>query len=86
MKLELQKAKVKNITWGDKTALLADGTLQINKEEFLAAAADTEHFKTLNADLARPGESVRICPSKTPSSPATRRKGPARYSPACSAV
>ena len=75
MKLELQKAKVKNIAWGDKTALLADGTLQINKEEFLAAASDTEHFKTLNADLARPGESVRICPVKDAIQPRYKTEG-----------
>ena len=81
MKLELQKAKVKNIAWGDKTALLADGTLQINKEEFLAAAADTEHFKTLNADLARPGESVRICPVKDAIQPRYKTEGAGQIFP-----
>ena len=45
MKLELQKSKVKNIAWGEKTALLADGTLQICKEELLAAAADPDQVR-----------------------------------------
>ena len=30
MKLELLKAHVKGIAWGDKTELLANGTLQVN--------------------------------------------------------
>ena len=81
MKLELQKAKVKNIAWGDKTALLADGTLQINKEEFIAAAADSEHFKTLDADLARPGESVRVCPVKDVIEPRYKTEGPGQVFP-----
>lgn len=81
MKLELQMAKVKNIAWGGKTALLADGTLQIDKEEFLAAAADGEHFKTLNADLARPGESVRICPVKDAIEPRFKTEGPGQVFP-----
>lgn len=65
MKLELQRSKVKNIAWGDKTAFLACGTLQINKEEFLAAAADAEHFISMTAELARPGESVASAPLRT---------------------
>ena len=81
MKLELQKAKVKNIAWGDKTALLADGTLQINKEEFIAAAADSEHFKTLDADLARPGESVRVCPVKDVIEPRYKTEGSGQVFP-----
>ncbi|MDO5115029.1 MAG: glycine/sarcosine/betaine reductase component B subunit [Synergistaceae bacterium] len=75
MKLELQRSKVKNIAWGEKTALLPDGTLEINKEELLAAAADPEHFKTLSADLARPGESVRICPVKDAIQPRYKTEG-----------
>ena len=75
MKLELQKSKVKNIAWGPKTELLGDGTLQICKEEFLAAAADAEHFKSVNADLAKPGESVRICPVKDVIQPRFKTEG-----------
>ena len=86
MKLELQKAKVKNIAWGDKTALLADGTLQINKEEFIAAAADSEHFKTLDADLARPGESVRVCPVKDVIEPEAERPSSSKAPPSSPAA
>lgn len=81
MKLELQKAKVKDIAWGAKTALLADGTLQICREEFLAAAADGAHFKTLGAELARPGESVRICPVKDVIEPRYKTEGPGQVFP-----
>ncbi|MEG1603215.1 MAG: glycine/sarcosine/betaine reductase component B subunit [Cloacibacillus sp.] len=81
MKLELQRSKVKNIAWGDKTAFLAGGTLQINKEEFLAAAADAEHFISMTAELARPGESVRICPVKDVIQPRYKTEGPGQEFP-----
>ncbi len=81
MKLELQKAKVKNIAWGGRTELLPCGTLNINKENFIAAAADREHFKTLNAELARPGESVRICPVKDVIEPRYKTEGPGQVFP-----
>lgn len=81
MKLELQRSKVKNIAWGDKTAFLACGTLQINKEEFLAAAADAEHFISMTAELARPGESVRICPVKDVIQPRYKTEGPGQEFP-----
>lgn len=64
MKLELLKANVKNLAWGDKTELLEDSTLQINKREFLDFIADSHNFKAMNVDFARPGESIRIVPVK----------------------
>ena len=74
MKLELLKAHVKGIAWGDKTQLLADGTLQVNKSELLELVAD-ENFKSLNADMARPGESVRITPVKDAVEPRCKVEG-----------
>lgn len=64
MKLELLKAKVKNISWGDKTVLLDGGNLQINREELLSIVKEKYSFKSVAADMARPGESVRIVPVK----------------------
>lgn len=64
MKLELLKAKVKNISWGDKTVLQSGGNLQVNREELIHIVKEKYSFKSVNADMARPGESVRIVPVK----------------------
>lgn len=63
MRLELLKAKVKSVSWGDRT-LLKNGALQVNREDLLMHVADKEHFKSVNAETAMPGESVRIVPVK----------------------
>lgn len=64
MKLDLLKAKVKNISWGDKTVLLSGGNLQVNRDELLNTVKEKYSFKSINADLAHPGEKVRIVPVK----------------------
>lgn len=64
MKLELLKAKVKNISWGDKTVLQSGGNLQVNREELISVIKEKYSFQSVNADMARPGESVRIVPVK----------------------
>ena len=73
MKLELLRAHVKNIAWGDKTALV-DGVLSVNKAELLELVAD-DNFKSVNADMARPGESVRIVPVKDAIEPRFKVEG-----------
>lgn len=75
MKLELLKAHVKGIAWGDKTELLKDGTLVVCKAELLKEVADEDSFKSLNADMARPGESVRIVPVKDAIEPRCKVEG-----------
>lgn len=75
MKLELFKARVKGIAWGEKTEFLKDGTLQVNKQELLDLVADAEIFKSLSADMARPGESVRIVPVKDAIEPRCKVEG-----------
>lgn len=64
MKLELLKAKVKNVSWGDKTILLSCGTLQVNRDELLNIIKEKYSFKSIGAEMTRPGESVRIVPVK----------------------
>ncbi|MDO4988072.1 MAG: glycine/sarcosine/betaine reductase component B subunit [Synergistes sp.] len=81
MKLELERAKVKNIVWGETTALLPDGTLRICKEDLLEAAADRVCFKSIGAELARPGESVRICPVKDVIEPRCKTEGQGQVFP-----
>ena len=75
MRLELLKAHVKDIAWGDKTELLKDGTLHVNKKELLEFVADLDNFKSANADMARPGENVRIVPVKDVIEPRCKVEG-----------
>ena len=64
MKLELMKVNVKSVGWGDRTEVLKDGTLKVNMQDLLANAADEDNFMSIKADIALPGESVRIVPVK----------------------
>ena len=64
MKLELLKVSIKGVKWGGSTEVLKDGTLQVSKEDLLAFVADDDNLKSINADIALPGESVRIVPVK----------------------
>lgn len=64
MKLELLKAKVNSISWGDKTVLQSGGNLQVNREELVDIIKEKYSFKSVSADMASPGESVRIVPVK----------------------
>ncbi|MEG1641779.1 MAG: glycine/sarcosine/betaine reductase component B subunit [Synergistaceae bacterium] len=81
MKLELLKASVKGIAWGEKTELATDGTLKVNKEELLNVIADEDHFKAIDADMARPGESVRIVPVKDVVEPRYKVEGSGQVFP-----
>ena len=73
MKLELLKAHVKNVEWGAKTALSA-GVLTVDKAELLKTVAD-ENFRNVDAELARPGESIRIVPVKDAIEPRFKVEG-----------
>jgi len=75
MRLELIKAHVKGVAWGCKTELLKDGTLQVSKEELLSQIEDHEFFKSVDADMARPGENTRIVPVKDVIEPRCKAEG-----------
>lgn len=62
MTLKLEKIRIENVQFGSVTEI-RDHTLFINKEEALDEIRCQE-FSTIDIDLARPGESVRIIPVK----------------------
>jgi len=62
MNLKLEKVCIKDVQFGPKTEV-KDHTLYINKEEALEVVKCKE-FVSVDIDLARPGESVRIIPVK----------------------
>lgn len=76
MRLELHKAKVRDIQWGDATSF-KDGTLYINKAEACALIAEEDRFAKVDLELARPGERTRIIPVKDVVEPRVKldRKG-----------
>jgi len=64
MILELGQIPVKDIAWGRKT-LLDGGVLRIHREELIEKTrGDDARLTSVEADIARPGESVRIIPVK----------------------
>ena len=58
MKLQVSYIDIKNVIFGPKTTI-ENGILQINKEELISAINDPR-FKSLEVNLAFPGESCRI--------------------------
>ena len=63
MKLELQNVLISNIDFADETKIV-DGTLFINKEEMKDTILKDKTVKSVEIDLARPGEEIRIIPVK----------------------
>ncbi|MBN1833473.1 MAG: glycine/sarcosine/betaine reductase component B subunit [Deltaproteobacteria bacterium] len=64
MKYELGHIPIEEIAWGQKTSV--EGTLlQINREKLLEKTrGDDSRITSVRADIAKPGESVRIIPVK----------------------
>ncbi|HSQ87423.1 glycine/sarcosine/betaine reductase component B subunit, partial [Romboutsia sp.] len=74
MRLELGKIFIEDIQFADVTEV-KDGVLYINKEEMLKEIGGDEHIKSIDIDLVRPGESVRITPVKDVIEPRVKVEG-----------
>ena len=61
MRLELGTFPVRDIVFGAHTRW-TDGLLEVNRDELLAAVRADPRIATVDLELARPGESVRIWP------------------------
>lgn len=75
MRLEIGNINIKDVQFGDKTKV-ENGILFVNKEELIAAISDDENIKSVDVELARPGESVRITPVKDVVEPRVKVEGP----------
>lgn len=75
MRLELGHVLVKDIQFGGDTKL-ENGILTVNKEELINLIKEDEHIQSVEADIARPGESVRITPVKDVVEPRVKVEGP----------
>ena len=63
MKLELGIIPIKDIQFGPQSKV-DQNTIYVNAEELKALLLEDENLKSVELDIARPGESVRIMPVK----------------------
>lgn len=74
MKLELGYIPIRDIQFGPKSKV-DNKTLYVNKEELSALLLEDEGIASVELDLARPGESVRITPVKDVIEPRVKVSG-----------
>ncbi len=75
MRLELGKINITDVQFGDKTKV-ENGTLYVNKQELIDLLVEDDHIKSIDVELARPGEEVRITPVKDVIEPRVKVDGP----------
>ncbi|MGE5628665.1 MAG: glycine/sarcosine/betaine reductase component B subunit [Solirubrobacterales bacterium] len=63
MRLEVGKIYVKDVQFGNSTKV-ENGVLYVNKEELLSVVGGDERIKSIDFDIARPGDETRIIPVK----------------------
>lgn len=74
MRLELGKINIKDIRFGAETKV-ENGVLYINREELLKEVGGDERLKSIDFDLAKPGEETRIIPVKDVIEPRVKVEG-----------
>lgn len=74
MRLEIGKIFIKDIQFGTETKV-DKGVLYVNKEELLKEVSGDERIESINFDIARPGEEVRIIPVKDVIEPRVKVEG-----------
>lgn len=74
MRLEIGKIYVKDIQFGPVTKV-ENGVLFVSKEELLKEVAGDERLKSIDFDIARPGDETRIIPVKDVIEPRVKVEG-----------
>lgn len=74
MRLEIGNIFIKDLQFGPETKV-EGGVLYVNKEELLKEVGGDERINTINFDIARPGEEVRIIPVKDVIEPRVKVEG-----------
>jgi len=75
LKLELGYIYIKDIQFAEKSKV-ENGTLYVNKEEIKALVMEDQNFKSVEVELAKPGDSTRIMPVKDVIEPRVKVEGP----------
>ncbi|MFL0267637.1 glycine/sarcosine/betaine reductase component B subunit [Candidatus Clostridium radicumherbarum] len=74
MRLELGKIYIKDLQFGAETKV-ENGILYVNKEELLNEVSGDDRIKSINFDIAKPGEETRIIPVKDVIEPRVKTQG-----------
>ena len=74
MRLEVGKIYVKDVQFGDSTKV-ENGVLYVNKEELLKEVGGDERIKSIDFEIARPGDETRIIPVKDVIEPRVKVEG-----------
>lgn len=74
MRLELGEILISDVQFGD-VCKVENGILYVSKEEISKLVLEDEHIKSVEIDLARPGEEVRITPVKDVIQPRVKVEG-----------
>ncbi len=75
MRLELGYINIKDVQFGAATEI-KNAVLYVNKEEMLRAIGEDPRLASIDIDLAKPGEEVRITPVKDVIQPRVKVEGP----------
>lgn len=75
MKLELGLIHIKDMQFADATKL-ENGVIYVNKDELRNIILEDKHIKSVDFEIARPGESIRITPVKDVIEPRVKVEGP----------
>ncbi len=74
LRLELGNILIKDVQFGSETKV-ENGVLYVNKEELIAEISNDEHIASVDVELAKPGESIRITPVKDVIEPRVKVEG-----------
>ena len=75
MRIEIGNVLIKDVQFGQETKV-ENGVLYVNKEDIINLCKEDEHIKSVDVEIARPGESVRITPVKDVVEPRVKVEGP----------
>lgn len=75
LRLDIGKIFIKDLQFGSETKV-DNGVLYVNKEELLQVVSGDERIESIDFDIARPGEEVRIIPVKDVVEPRVKVEGP----------
>lgn len=75
MRLDIGKIFIKDLQFGSETKV-DSGILYVNKDELLQAVSGDDRIESINFDIAKPGEEVRIIPVKDVVEPRVKVQGP----------
>ena len=75
MRLELGYVNIKDVQFGGTTEI-KEAVLYVSKEEMLKSIGEDPRLQSIDIELAKPGEEVRITPVKDVIQPRVKVEGP----------